>query len=193
MMDLLASSNLMHYVGVNVGKYHGGVRMPKLTARKAEALKDPGHHVDGDGLALVIGRRGGKSWVLRTMVRGKRRDIGLGGYSWVSLAEAREKAREARKIAREGGDPIAHRLSHAACPTFAEAATKVHADQVVGQGSNGKHKDQWINTLKTYAFPTIGAKPVKDITQADILAVLAPIWTAPPHAAVRPVEAAIGA
>jgi integrase len=151
--------------------------MPKLTARKAEALKDPGHYVDGDGLALVIGKRGGKSWVLRTMVRGKRRDIGLGGYSWVSLAEAREKAREARKIAREGGDPIAQRLTHVACPTFAEAARQVHADQVVGQGSNGKHKDQWINTLVTYAFPAIGAKPVNDITQADVLAVLAPIWT----------------
>jgi integrase len=177
MTDLLASTNIMHYVGVNVGKCYGDVPMPNLTARKAESLKDPGHHVDGDGLALVIGKRGGKSWVLRTMVRGKRRDIGLGGYSWVSLAEAREKAREARKIAREGGDPIANRLSHVACPTFAEAATKVHADQVVGQGSNGKHKDQWINTLKTYAFPTIGPTPVKDITQADVLAVLAPIWT----------------
>lgn len=151
--------------------------MPKLTTRKAESLKDPGHYVDGDGLALVIGKRGGKSWVLRTMVRGKRRDIGLGGYSWVSLAEAREKAREARKIAREGGDPIAQRQAHVVCPTFAEAATKVHADQVVGQGSNGKHKDQWINTLTTYAFPIIGPTPVKDITQADILAVLAPIWT----------------
>jgi integrase len=151
--------------------------MPKLTARKVESLNEPGHYVDGDGLALVIGKRGGKSWVLRTMVRGKRCDIGLGGYSWVSLAEAREKARDARKIAREGGDPIAQRKARSACPTFAEAARKVHTDQVVGQGSNGKHKDQWINTLVTYAFPTIGQKPVKDITSADVLAVLAPIWT----------------
>ncbi|MDG1431875.1 MAG: integrase arm-type DNA-binding domain-containing protein [Paracoccaceae bacterium] len=151
--------------------------MPKLTARKAESLKEPGHYVDGDGLALVIGKRGGKSWVLRTMVRGKRCDIGLGGYSWVSLAEAREKAREARKVAREGGDPIAQRKARVACPTFAEAARKVHADQVLGQGSNGKHKDQWINTLVTYAFPAIGHKSVKDVKQADVLAVLAPIWT----------------
>jgi integrase len=151
--------------------------MPKLTTRKAESLKEPGHYVDGDGLALVIGRRGGKSWVLRTMVRGKRRDIGLGGYSWVSLAEAREKSRDARKIAKEGGDPIAARKAMQVCPTFAEAARQVHADQVVGQGSNGKHKDQWINTLVTYAFPAIGQKSVKDITPADVLAVLSPIWT----------------
>jgi integrase len=150
--------------------------MGKLTARKVEALKEPGHYVDGDGLALVIGRRGGKSWVLRTMVRGKRRDIGLGGVSWVSLAEAREKSRAARKIAREGGDPIAERRANVACPTFEEAARKVHAEQIVTRGRSVKHRDQWINTLRDYAFPVIGAKPVRDVDQADVLRVLAPIW-----------------
>ena len=112
----------------------------KLTARKAEALKLPGHYVDGGGLALVIGKRGGKSWVLRTVIQGKRRDVGLGGVSWVTLAEARDKARAARKIAREGGDPIAARKALVVCPTFAEAAHKVHSEQIVGQGKNGKHK-----------------------------------------------------
>jgi len=159
--------------------------MGKLTARQVQTLKEPGHYVDGDGLALVIGRRGGKSWVLRTMILGKRRDVGLGGVSWVSLAEAREKAREARKIAREGGDPIAARKALVACPTFSEAALKVHSDQIVGQGKNAKHKAQWINTLTTYAFPEIGAKPVRDIEQADILKVLSPIWTEKPETARR--------
>jgi integrase len=159
--------------------------MPKLTTRKAESLKEPGHYVDGDGLALVIGRRGGKSWVLRTMVRGKRRDIGLGGYSWVSLAEAREKSRAARKIAREGGDPIAVRTADVACPSFSEAASKVHAEQVVGQGKNEKHKAEWINTLATYTFPVIGNKRVNEITTADVLAVLSPIWTEKPETARR--------
>jgi len=151
--------------------------VPRLTAKKVEHLKEPGHYVDGDGLALIIGKRGGKSWILRTMVRGKRRDIGLGGSSWVSLAEAREKARAARKIAREGGDPIAARHAQKKCPTFEEAARKVHADQIVGHGKNGKHKNQWINTLITYAFPYIGAVSVRDIGQSDVLRVLAPIWT----------------
>jgi len=159
--------------------------MGKLTTRKVLALKEPGHHVDGDGLALVIGRRGGKSWVLRTMIQGKRRDVGLGGVSWISLAEAREKAREARKIAREGGDPIAARKALVACPTFSEAALKVHAEQVVGQGKNAKHKAQWINTLKTYAFPTIGDKSIRDVEQADVLMVLSPIWTEKPETARR--------
>jgi len=159
--------------------------MAKLTAKKVESLKAPGHYVDGDGLALVIGRRGGKSWVLRTMIQGRRRDVGLGGVTWVTLAEAREKAREARKIAREGGDPIAAKKAHVACPTFAEAAQKVHADQIVGQGKNEKHKAQWINTLTTYAFPFIGEKSIRDIGQADILRVLSSIWTEKPETARR--------
>ncbi|HSF93884.1 MAG TPA: integrase arm-type DNA-binding domain-containing protein [Thermohalobaculum sp.] len=159
--------------------------MGKLTAKKVEALKQPGHYVDGDGLALVIGRRGGKSWVLRTMVRGKRRDIGLGGISWVSLAEAREKAGAARKVAREGGDPIAARQATLECPTFEEAARKVHGEQIVGTAKNEKHRAQWINTLRDYAFPLIGSKQVRDVAQADVLAVLAPIWTEKPETARR--------
>ena len=157
--------------------------MGKFTARKVEALKEPGHHVDGDGLALVIGKRGGKSWVLRTMVRGKRRDIGLGGVSWVSLAEAREKARALRKIAREGGDPIAARRAGKTCPTFEEAARRVHAEQIVSWGRNEKYRVQWLNTLRDHAFPHIGSKPVRDVVQSDVLRVLAPIWTEKPQTA----------
>lgn len=159
--------------------------MAKLTSRKVETLREPGHYVDGDGLALVIGRRGGKSWILRTMVRGKRRDLGLGGTSWVTLADARDKAREARKIAREGGDPVAARAANIACPTFEEAARRVHAEQIVGQAKNAKHRDQWINTLRDYAFPIIGSKPIRDVTQSDLLSVLSPIWTEKPETARR--------
>ena len=159
--------------------------MPKLTARKVETLKTPGHHVDSDGLALVIGRRGGKSWVLRTMVCGKRRDIGLGGVSWVSLAEAREKSRAARKIAREGGDPKAERDRNRDCPTFEAAARLVHSQQIVGQAKNEKHRAQWLNSLRDYAFPYIGSKTVREVDQADVLRVLTPIWTEKPETARR--------
>ncbi len=159
--------------------------MGKFTARKIEALKEPGHYVDGDGLALVIGRRGGKSWVLRTMVRGKRCDIGLGGVSWVSLAEAREKARALRKIAREGGDPIAARRAGKPCPTFEAAARRVHAEQVEPHAKNAKHRAQWLTTLRDHAFPHIGAKPVRNVDQSDVLRVLAPIWTEKPATARR--------
>jgi len=157
----------------------------RLTVQKIKALKEPGHYVDGDGLALVIGRRGGKSWILRTMVQGRRRDIGLGGLSWVTLAEAREKARTLRKIARDGGDPFTARAGDAPCPSFEEAARIVHRDHVVGTAKNEKHRAQWINTLRDYAFPTIGAKPVRDVDQADMLRVLSPIWTEKPETARR--------
>ena len=78
--------------------------MPKLTARKVESLKEPGMHLDGDGLYLRIGPSGSKSWVLRTVVYRHRRDLGLGSASLVTLAEARETARQLRKVARAGGD-----------------------------------------------------------------------------------------
>ena len=159
--------------------------MGALTAKGVLSLKVPGHYVDGEGLALVIGKRGGKSWVLRTVVKGKRRDIGLGGVSWVSLAEAREKARAARKIARDGGDPIEARKTVAPCPTFEEAAHLVHSEQIVGQGKNDKHRAQWINSLRDYAFPLIGTVPIRDISQAEVLKVLSPIWTEKPETARR--------
>lgn len=159
--------------------------MGKLTARKVETLTEPGHYVDGEGLALVIGRRGGKSWILRTVVRGRRRDIGLGGTSWVSLAEAREKARALRKVAREGGDPIAARRAATACPTFEDAARQVHAEQILSHGKNEKHRAQWINSLRDHAFPVLGGMRVSDIEQADVLRVLTPIWTEKPETARR--------
>lgn len=74
--------------------------MPKLTTRKVESLKVPGMHGDGDGLYLRIGPTGGKSWVLRTVVYGNRRDLGIGSASLVTLAEARETARQLRKVDR---------------------------------------------------------------------------------------------
>ncbi len=80
-----------------------------LTAVQVRTLQKPGRYADGNGLYLIIEPSGAKRWALRTVVRGKRRDMGLGGLSLVSLAEAREKARTYCKMAREGGDPLAER------------------------------------------------------------------------------------
>ena len=92
--------------GLNDGKE---CTIPKLTARKVETLKVAGLHGDGGGLYLSVKSSGAKSWILRTVVHGQRRDLGLGSASLVTLAEAREKARTLRKVAREGGDPDALR------------------------------------------------------------------------------------
>ena len=77
-----------------------------LTAKEAQAMREPGRHADGGGLYLLVAPGGSKSWMLRTVVMGTRRDIGLGSLTLVSLAEAREEARRLRKIARDDGDPL---------------------------------------------------------------------------------------
>ena len=147
-----------------------------LTAVQVRALKTPGRFADGHGLYLVVDPSGAKRWLLRIMVQGKRRDIGLGSLGLVSLAEAREKALAYRKVAREGGDPLANRRkAEVTIPTFSEAAEKVHAEHKA-TWRNPKHAAQWLNTLRTYANPHFGSKRVDQIETPDVLRALAPIW-----------------
>jgi hypothetical protein len=103
----------------------------------------------------------------------------------VSLAEAREQAAHYRKIARAGGDPLAERRkAKAIIPTFAEAANAVHLEHRRAW-KNDKHTAQWINTLRQYAFPTIGDRRVDQIETADVLRVLSPIWVTKAETARR--------
>ncbi|KAJ0345506.1 hypothetical protein COL154_013953, partial [Colletotrichum chrysophilum] len=147
-----------------------------LSALKVRQLKEPGRYTDGNGLYLVVDPSGAKRWMLRTVVHGKRRDIGLGGLSPVSLAEAREKTIEYRKLARSGGDPLAEkRAAQRAMLSSQEAAEKVHAEHKP-TWKNAKHGQQWINTLVQYAYPEIGSKRVDQIDTPDILRILSPIW-----------------
>jgi len=125
-----------------------------LTVVGIRALKKPGRYGDGNGLYLKVSRSGAKRWELRTVVRGRRCDIGLGGLKLVSLAEAREEARKYRAIARNEGDPLADkRRARTVVPTFRVAAETVHKEHEKAW-KNAKHGDQWINTLKTYVYPT---------------------------------------
>ncbi len=157
-----------------------------LTALKIRSLKEPGRYADGNGLYLVVDPSGAKRWMLRTVVQGRRRDIGLGGTSLVSLAEAREKALSYRKRAREGGDPLAEkrRQAEAKAPMFREAAQKVF-DEHLPSWKNSKHASQWMNTLRQYAFPAIGDMPVNEIESPHVLRVLSPIWLSKPETARR--------
>jgi Arm DNA-binding domain len=118
-----------------------------LTAVQVRQVKKPGRHADGGGLYLIVDPSGARRWVLRTIVRGRRRDIGLGSARLVSLVEAREKASLYRKTARAGGDPIAeHRHARKKVPTFTAAAEIVHAQHAAGW-KNRKHAAQWFSTL----------------------------------------------
>lgn len=156
-----------------------------LSAMQVQQRKAPGRYTDGNGLYLVVDPSGAKRWLLRIVVMGRRRDIGLGGLSLVSLAEARALAVEYRKVAREGGDPLAVRRSQRVIvPTFGEAAEAAHLGLKEGF-RNAKHADQWINTIRQYANPHIGTRRIDDIGTPDILKVLAPVWLKKPETARR--------
>lgn len=156
-----------------------------LSAMQVRQTSTPGRYADGNGLYLVVDPSGAKRWLLRIVVQGRRRDIGLGGASLVSLAEARDIAQAYRKIAREGGDPLAaRREARKIVPTFKDASATVHAEHQVSW-KNAKHAQQWINTLNRYAFPVIGDYRVDAISTPDILRVLSPIWLTKPETARR--------
>jgi integrase len=148
----------------------------RLSAVMVRALKDPGRYADGNGLYLVVDPSGAKRWVLRTIVKGKRCDIGLGGFALVSLAQARDEAARLRKIARNHGDPLAERrAARKKILTFEQAARQVHNEHKPSW-KNPKHADQWINTLTEYVFPVFGSKQVDAVETNDVKAALLPIW-----------------
>jgi hypothetical protein len=149
--------------------------MAKLTATGVKAaLSKPGRHSDGDGLILAVGTRGNGSWMVRVQKDGKRRDIGLGAASKVTLSEARTRAAAARAQVEAGLDPVAQRRKAAGIPTFREAAAQVHAEHKKGW-KNGKHQDQWLRTLEVYVFPTLGDSLVSSIEGPAVREVLAEI------------------
>lgn len=172
--------------------------MPKkareLAPIEVQRLTKPGMHTVGGvaGLYLQVLPTGARSWILRVMVAGKRRDMGLGGFPDVTLAMAREKAREARATIEKGIDPIAQRAavlstlaaSRGAAITFEEAARRFIAAKSV-EWRNAKHGQQWANTLETYAFPVVGKLATADVALPHVLKILEPIWTTKTETAAR--------
>lgn len=158
-----------------------GNAMP-LNARKVETAT-PGRHSDGRGLFLYVKPSGARSWVLRYQVQGRRRDLGLGAYPDVSLAMARDRAAEARRLIAEGDDPITKK-QQAKPKTFREAALELIDSKRPGW-KNAKHAAQWTATLEAYVFPNIGAAQIAKIETADVISTLTPIWAAKPETANR--------
>ena len=180
-----------YYVGMNTGT--NTAKKPRRTKPRGrhphKALSaafirsaSPGRHADGNGLYLYVQPSGARSWIQRLVIRGRRRELGLGSVALVSLAEAREKARTNRKLAREGGDPLAEKRRARGVPTFAEAAAKVVEQQKAGW-RNPKYPRAWLSSLERFAFGRIGKMPVTEVTGADIYEVLAPIWHVKPPTA----------
>jgi len=153
----------------------------KLTKKLIENL-GAGRHGDGNGLYLVVDPSGARRWIVRVVVKGQknkkgaplRTDFGLGGADIVTLPQARDRALEYRRMAKQGLNPRFNAKQD--IPTFEEIAQQVHIDRLP-TWKNAKHGQQWINTLRDYAFPKIGRMPVDAIGQPEALMCLSPIWT----------------
>ena len=157
----------------------------RLTTRAAAALREPGLYADGGGLYLRIDQAGARRWTFVFHMAGKRREMGVGPASEVSLAQARETGASAGEQVRQGVDPIAARraVSAPATPTFGAVAHELIADLTPGWRSD-KHAGQWAATLETHAAALM-VKPVDAITTEDVLGALKPIWTTMPETASR--------
>ncbi|MDD4978725.1 MAG: tyrosine-type recombinase/integrase [Gallionella sp.] len=166
----------------------------ELPALSVSRLTKPGLHFVGGvaGLALHVNQQGARSWILRAMIGGKRREMGLGAFPDVTLAGARELARIAREKIKEGIDPIedgkAKRSAllalRASSMTFSEAAT-AYISVMEAEWTNDKHAKQWLSTLTAYAFPVIGNIYVREIDHTHIVRVLEPIWLTKTETATR--------
>ena len=157
------------------------MQRPKtLSAAFVRTVNQPGRYGDGrggHGLSLLVkpmstGRLS-KTWAQRLRLNGNPISVGLGSYPITTLAAAREKALLNARMVAEGGDP---RTPIAVTPTFAEALNAVIGIHRDNWKDGGKSEQDWRSTMETYALPTLGQKPVSDITGADVLAVLVPIW-----------------
>ena len=164
----------------------------RLSALQVSKLTKPGLYGDGGGLTLQITATGAKSWLLRYMVAGKPHGMGLGPTHTVSLAEARQKALDARKLLLDGINPLAAKkqnqiaaaLASAKMMSFDQCAEAYILAHKAGW-KNAKHGDQWTNTLNTYASPVFGHLPVAEIDTGLVVKCLAPIWESKTETASR--------
>ena len=151
----------------------------RLTAGFLKAPK-PGKHCDGAGLWLVVREDGGAQWVLRVTVHGRRREMGLGGYPALGLAEARKQASRWRDVVAAGRDPIknreaeerAARREDISLATLTLDAFEARKAELKGDGLAGR----WLSPLTIHVLPKLGKVPVTDLDQRDIRDCLAPLW-----------------
>jgi integrase len=164
----------------------------RLSALQVTKLTKPGLYGDGGGLTLQITTTGAKSWLFRYMVAGKPFGMGLGPTHTVSLAEARQKALDARKLLIDGINPLAAKKQNRIATALADAkmmsfdqCAKAYILAHKAGWKNAKHGDQWTNTLNTYASPVFGHLPVAEIDTGLVVKCLAPIWESKTETASR--------
>lgn len=172
-----------------VRKRKGRHERNKLNVRQIANLVEPGIYSDGGGLYVRVRSSGTRSWLFIYTLNGKREEMGLGSLLDISLAKAREKASAARELALDGNDPKeARRKAKTKVPveapiTFGDFALDL-LDNIEDGFKNRKHRQQWRNTLTTYAAPLF-PMPINEVATEHILAVLQPIWLTKSETASR--------
>ena len=172
------------------------IKTAALTASGIRKLTAPGDFADGQGLALRIKPNGAKTWIQRVTINGRRANIGLGIFPQVSLSDARQAAADNQQAIREGRNPLQEKrqakedAKEDTAPvvptilTFEQTAEKVW-ELNRPSWKNEQHAHEWITSLRTHAFPTIGRKQIDAITPADILEILEKIWHCKGETAAR--------
>jgi Arm DNA-binding domain len=186
------------------GRKWGNQRMPRrvhgmhrLSPTFVRRCTKPGVYFDGGGLRFRVYPNKTRLWVMRIVAGGRRRDISLGAFPAIPLADARSQAEVIRKAVAQGHDPTPQKRpaealsSHPTTsarederPTFEQCWRAFWAAKEP-QLSNGKHRDQWVMTMKTYVLPYIGHRPVADVTPSEVIQLLSPIWHAKEETARR--------
>ena len=158
------------------------VKHAMMTEEMVEELTKPGTYGDGDGLTLRVSKTWRKHWVLRVTISGRPRNIGLGSYPAVGLAEARERAKENLAAIRQGQDPVRERRAameqanpQASVPTFRVASATV-IEYLTPTWRTPDSAKQWERSLSNHILPVLGDKLLSEITPSDITKVLTPIW-----------------
>ena len=161
-------------------------RQPRhaLSTAFVRNVAQAGRYCDGDGLYLDVQQTGTRSWVQRLVIRGRRRELGLGGFPLVPLKDARAQALANRRLARAGGDPLAEKRRLKSMPTFAAAAEAVLAQMRPGW-RNPKHGKDWLSSMERFAFPRLGKLTVSEVTSADVVETLRKVWHERPATARR--------
>ena len=155
----------------------GGEVAKRLTAQLLNTNMEAGRYYDdsGTGLHIYVRKSGSKSWSQKIRFGGKQLELGLGNYPRISLAQARRIAAENKALAESGVNPKLDRAKPKTIPSFKEVM-ELALPSILDELKNAKHRAQWRTTLETYALPSIGSKPVNEITVNDIDALLQPIW-----------------
>jgi len=167
-------------------------KLNRLTAVEVRANDKKGMYHDGGGLYLQVSGSGTKSWIFRFTLDGRAREMGLGPVHAIPLADARKRAAECRRMRLDGIDPIEARSEHrswkkleAARGMTFYACAAAYLDAHEDGWRNAKHREQWRNTLNSYAGPVFGSLPVQAVDLTLVMKALEPIWKAKPETASR--------